>query len=392
MARVLFVNGGILGLSSFHRFLVDYLPRQSQIDGTHAVLTHNLTLFDRAVRRVVCQRLWKDGTFGLANLDLARFRHELHAGLLARRRIAALGPECFGVIHFPRQATAYGSLDLMRRVPSIVSIDCTQDCVLEIASSAAERMSYAPNVRIDGEVFRRAAAIVSTSSWAARSLHARYPDCTTPVHVLPNPVLLEQFDAAWIETRQARVRQGLKPRVLFIGGDFPRKGGFDLLEAWTMGQFHAVASLDLVTNWPLPSALPDGVTVWRHIEPHSPQWRERWERADMFVMPTRNEAFGLVYQEAAAAGLPAIGTAQNAVPEIVHDRDTGFLVPIGDTAALASAMHALIDSPELRARMGSRARQLIETAASPDAYMRTLTAIIMEAAKGRMRYEHASAG
>jgi len=204
------------------------------------------------------------------------------------------------------------------------------------------------------------------------------------VHVLPNPVLLEQFDAAWIEKRRARAREGMKPRLLFIGGDFPRKGGFDLLEAWRSGRFHTVATLDVVTNWPLPSPVPEGVTVWRQIVPHSPQWCERWEHADMFVMPTRNEAFGLVYQEAAAAGLPAIGTAQNAVPEIVHDRDTGFLVPSGDTAALASAMHALIDSPELRTRMGSRARQLIETAASPDAYLRRLTAIIMEAAKSRM--------
>jgi len=68
----------------------------------------------------------------------------------------------------------------------------------------------------------------------------------------------------------------------------------------------------------------------------------------------------------------------------VHDRDTGFLVPSGDIAALASAMHALIDSPELRTRMGLRARQLIETAASPDAYLRRLTAIIMEAATSRM--------
>ena len=46
-------------------------------------------------------------------------------------------------------------------------------------------------------------------------------------------------------------------------------------------------------------------------------------------MPTRNEAFGLVYQEAAAAGLPAIGSRLNAVPEIIADGDTGLLVTPG---------------------------------------------------------------
>lgn len=379
MTRVLFVNGGILGLSSFHRFLVEFLPAQSELHGTHIVLSQDLTLFDRAIRRVMCQRLWIDGAFGLRNVDLARFRQELHAGVLARRRMASLGPGRFDVLHFHRQATAYGSLDLMRRVPSVVSIDCTQDCVLENAGSAVERASYGPNTATDGAVFRRAAAIVATSHWAARSLRSRYPDCATPVHVLPNPVLLDHFDPAWVERRRIRAGAGAKPRVLFIGGDFPRKGGPDLLEAWQRGAMHRNATLDLVTNWDIRQPLPEGVTVWRHVEPYSREWALRWEEADVFVMPTRNEAFGLVYQEAAAAGLPSIGTDHNAVPEIIRHEETGLLVPPRDIAALAGAMHALISSGDVRHRMGLQARQLIETAASPALYLERLTAIITEA-------------
>jgi glycosyltransferase involved in cell wall biosynthesis len=382
MTRALFVNGGILGLSSFHRFLREYLPRQSNVTGEQVLLTHRLSVSERLVRRAMCQPLWKDGAFGWRNVDLARFRAELHAGLLARRRIAALGASRFDVLHFHRQATAYGSLDLMHRIPSIVSIDCTQDCVLQSATSAAERASYVPNVRMDGAVFRRAAAIVATSRWAAAALAARYPSCTTPVHVLPNPVLLDHFDSAWVEER-VRARSGLKPRLLFVGGDFPRKGGFDLLEAWTSGDFHRVAMLDLMTNWKLPAVLPEGIRVWRHVAAYSPEWIVRWEQADIFVMPTHNEAFGLVYQEAAAAGLPVIGTSLNAVPEIVHDGKTGILVPSGDVRALAGAMHALIDSPELRARLGARGRDLIEATASPEMYMHKLTGLIEEAARSQ---------
>jgi glycosyltransferase involved in cell wall biosynthesis len=201
--------------------------------------------------------------------------------------------------------------------------------------------------------------------------------------VLPNPVLLGHFDRRWMETRRARGRAGVKPRLLFVGGDFPRKGGFDLLDAWRRGSFQTIAALDLVTDWELPSELPVGVRVWRHVQAHSAEWRARWEQADIFVMPTRNEAFGLVYQEAAAAGLPSIGTSLNAVPEIVRDGETGLLVPPGDVAALAGAMHALIESPELRDRMGSRGRELIETAASPEHYMERLTAILEQAARSR---------
>jgi glycosyltransferase involved in cell wall biosynthesis len=96
-------------------------------------------------------------------------------------------------------------------------------------------------------------------------------------------------------------------------------------------------------------------------------------------MPTRNEAFGLVYQEAAAAGLPAIGTRHNAVPEIVLDGETGLLVSVGDTVALAGAMTALIGSAPLRERLGRRAREVIERSASPQQYLDKLTGIVIDA-------------
>ena len=69
-------------------------------------------------------------------------------------------------------------------------------------------------------------------------------------------------------------------------------------------------------------------------------------------MPTRNEAFGLVYQEAAAAGLPAIGSRLNAVPEIIDDGVTGLLVTPGMSRRLAQALDRLIASAELRERLG----------------------------------------
>lgn len=383
MTRALFVNSGILGLASFHRFLAEMLPEQSRIDGEHLVVSDDLSVGERVFRRAICQRLWVDGTLGLTNLDFSRLRHELHAGVLARRRIDARDARRFDVIHFHRQATAYASLDLMRRVPSIVSIDCTQDCVADAATSRVERASYWPNAWLDGLVFDRAAAIVSTSRWAADALGRRYPRCRTPVHVMPNPVLLGHFDRAWIERRRSRARDGAVPRLLFMGGDFPRKGGYDLLAAWTAGRLHERAVLEIVTNWEMTSALPPGVVLTRNVGHHSAGWSAAWERADAFVMPTRNEAFGLVYQEAAAAGLPAIGTRHNAVPEIIADEESGLLVPVGDVAALTVAIQALVDSAALRERLGANARDRIEQVAAPRAYLDALTTIMLDAAAGR---------
>ncbi|HVL67938.1 MAG TPA: glycosyltransferase family 4 protein [Vicinamibacterales bacterium] len=381
--RVLFVNAGILGLVSLHEFLRVMLPRQSEIAWDQVLLPERLTLSDRLVRRILTQRLWRDGWLGIANLDLARFRAELNTGIHARRRIRELGSDRYDVLHFHRTGAAYASLDLMRRIPSIVSIDCTQDCVIDAAASAVERSTYGLNAWLDGRIFATAAAIVATSHWAARTLRSRYPACETPVHVLADPVMLDRFDPGWADARARRAARGERPRFLFVGGDFPRKGGYELLEAWRAGGLADEAELEIVTDWPLADAPPRGVRLTRGVRRHTPEWERCWREADVFVMPTRNEAFGLVYQEAGAAALPAIGTAHNAIPEIVlHDR-TGLLVPVGDRPALVAAMQALARDPMRRQALGTAARRHIEQVASPDAYLAALLAIIRSVTRAR---------
>jgi glycosyltransferase involved in cell wall biosynthesis len=374
--RVAFVNGGILGLTSYAHWARQAFADGRDVQAEHFVLSENIPISERIVRRVLCMRLWPD-TPGARNVDLARFRREWNAGLQARHRLLTRGLEHFDVLHFHRQATAYAGLDLMTRVPAIVSVDCTQSCVMQDATSAAERWSLGFNVRRDGAILRRAAAIVSTSHWTADDIARLYPDCRTPIHVMPNPVQLEWFDPAWIDER--RSRPDGRVQCLFIGGDFPRKGGHDLLEAWTRGGFSSRADLHLVTSWHFPASLPPGVHVQTSVRAFTPAWTSAWRAADLFVMPTRNEAFGLVYQEAAAAGLPAIGTRLNAVPEIIEDEVTGLLVTPGDVAGLARTLDRLIGSPELRARLGRAARQKVERDADPRLHRERLVAIIRQA-------------
>lgn len=376
--RVAFVNGGILGLLSYATWVRQTFTDDSEIHAEHFVLSENLPIRERIVRRILCQRLLPD-LAGMHNLDLARFRQEYNAGLQARGRLLARGLEHFDVLHFHRQATAYASLDLMEQRPSIVSIDCTQTCVLQDATSAAERWALEFNVRRDGEVFRRAAAIVATSRWAEREVSRMYPGISAPVHVMPNPVTLHLFDPAWMDERRARA--GGRPHCLFMGGDFPRKGGFDLLDAWVKGGLGSRADLTLVTEHTIPGPLPPGVRQRRGVRSHTPEWTSSWRDADLFVMPTRNEAFGLVYQEAAAAGLPTIGSRLNAIPEIIEDGITGLLVTPRNTAELVAALTQLIDSPDVRDRLGRAARRKIESSADPGEHRRRLVGLITQAAE-----------
>jgi Glycosyl transferases group 1 len=383
VVNALFINSGILGQRTFADFV------QTAFDGerdgvrvTQALVTDGLTAAERLQRYLLCLPLWPPGAAGLKNLDLHRYRCDVNAGLLARNRMRRLqrAGARVDVLHFHRQTTAYASLDVMARIPSIVSIDCTQRCILQQARSTLEVRSYRPNVRRDGEIFRAAKLIVSTSAWAARSLRDEYPDCATEISVMPTPARLPPGSDGWIEERFARAH-GQTPRVLFAGGDFPRKGGFDVLRVWRERRLHERAALDVMSNWPLDAAtLPPGVTLHRGVAVHTDAWNALWRSADLFVLPTRDEAFGAVFQEAGAAGLPAVGTALNAVPEIVHDGVTGLLVAPGDDAGLARAIDALLASPGMRHDMGTRARAFIAASADPERYRRDLSAAIRRVA------------
>ena len=382
--RVVFVNAGILGMQTFSKYIREAMAADPALDARHIDLSEQLTWPERAARRVVCAPLWPDGLLGLKNLDLARFRREYSAGWRAARRLAVLRRTFDAdVLHFHRQATAYASVRLMRRVPSIVSIDTTQDIVIDLAASALERRTYALNARRDGQIFRAARAIVSTSEWAAGCLRRRYPDCATPVHVMPSPVRLHFFDERWIDRRLERSTPGRLPRVLFVGGDFVRKGGPDLLRAWREAELYKHATLDVVSNWPdIPEDVP-GVRIVRGISAYSDDWATLWREADVFVLPTLDEAFGQVFQEAAAAGLPRIGTAINAIPEMVADGRSGLLVPPGDRARLAAALRTLVDSPTLRRDFGRAARVDVTRLASPDDYRARLSALVQSLAPAR---------
>lgn len=142
--------------------------------------------------------------------------------------------------------------------------------------------------------------------------------------------------------RLARSRNAMQ---LVIIGDGPLLGALRS-QAQALGVSHRVRFL---------GALPhEQVLAWMR-------------RATMLVLPSirtatgRVEGLGMVLLEAAATGVPVIGSRQGGIPEGVIDGETGFLVPERDEDALARRMADLLDDATLRHRMGEAARILVET-------------------------------
>jgi glycosyltransferase involved in cell wall biosynthesis len=75
-----------------------------------------------------------------------------------------------------------------------------------------------------------------------------------------------------------------------------------------------------------------------------------YQQADLFVLPSRRESFGLVLAEAMACGLPVVATTAGAIPEVVQDGLTGVLVPPDNPEAMAGAIVSLLsDRPRMQA-------------------------------------------
>src|SRR5688572_9462240 len=94
--------------------------------------------------------------------------------------------------------------------------------------------------------------------------------------------------------------------------------------------------------------------------------------ADVFCLPSHREGFGSVIIEAAAAGLPAIGSRIYGIVDAIEENRTGLLFEAGNVADLAAAMRALAADGALRARLAGAARERVIRDFSKEAVTRAV--------------------
>jgi hypothetical protein len=84
-----------------------------------------------------------------------------------------------------------------------------------------------------------------------------------------------------------------------------------------------------------------------------------YNAADLFVMPSLEEAFGQTALEALACGVPVVAYAAGGIPDMVRHEQTGLLAPVGDSVALAAAMGRLTGDLKASRTMGSQGRSMV---------------------------------
>ena len=218
---------------------------------------------------------------------------------------------------------------------------------------------------LERESLHAASAVVATSSWVARRLVATHALDPERIHVAtpgadPAPPATGTDGAS---------------RLLCVGSVTPTKGQ-DLLVEALAGVADLPWSCDL--TGPLSRNPVHVASVRSTIERHGlgervrltgPQTGERLEaayaKADLLVLPSRVEAYGMVVTEALARGIPVLAAAVGGVPESLgYDpggRVPGILVPPADVAALAGALRRWLGDPELRDSLRGSAQRRRDT-------------------------------
>ena len=229
-------------------------------------------------------------------------------------------------------------------------------------------------------IYERATGIIAMSRWFARTLVEQSGVPPGKIHVVHPGI-----SAGWVPQNgnlaagpvngqgehkprlQLRERVAPRRRLLFVGwgtdvSDFYRKGGDLVVAALALLRRDHDPRITLTVvgpeTWPLPGSPPDGVRFLGSLPAH--EVAPLYDSHDLFVMPSRMEAFGIVFTEALARGLPCVARDAYAMPEIVTPGISGALITGDDKGELAGTIAAALADDALYEACYDRAPELTE--------------------------------
>ena len=246
-------------------------------------------------------------------------------------------------------------LDRWREVCPVVAM------VHELPSIALPGPTIARSNREPEKPLLRAERLIAVSDHGSSILQKRGVPAER-IHVVPPG--FDRLSSANADAEPA-ASDGASVRALCVAQWIPRKGILDLVRAWTarertgaMLELIGEADADPAYAASVRAAIEDApgasITVSGPVDDAALE--AAYAVADLFVLPSRYEGYGIAYAEALAHGLPVIACDVGPIPGLAG-AEAATLVPAGDIHALSGALDLLLENTALRSQMSAAARR-----------------------------------
>lgn len=251
-------------------------------------------------------------------------------------------------------------------------------CIAWVESTGRDARAGNPPARALKRRFLRRCAAFVVPGVAAAAYLVELGVPADRIVTAPNAVDLTRFRDRVAELRRS-VAANSRPLVLTAARLAPEKGLDVLLRAADgLAADVAIAGAGPEEEALRAAAPPNVQFLGQLTQDELAEW---YARADVFVLPSRSEPWGMVLNEAAAAALPLVATdAVGAAADLLEDGENGFCVRAGDAEALTAALERLVSDPELRRRAGRRSLELAAHF-TPDAWAQELAALAEKVAR-----------
>jgi glycosyltransferase involved in cell wall biosynthesis len=326
------------------------------------------------------------GRTPFANIPPFSSSWSLQRALLTRSYVRSLekSGKLFDAAYFNASSPVFLLRRFRRRVPFVAALDATP-IMLARYGYYKPRAGENPIVRhlrhrLALSVFRDAIHLLTYSAFAKESLVTDYGVREDKIFVVPPGIDLKTWSCQKMNNGGASRSTG-RLQILFVGGNFARKGGDLLLniagrEEFQECDFHFVTTSANVAN---------GKNIFIHtgMTANSEPLLALYRQAHIFVLPTRADFSPNTICEAMAMELPVVSTSVGGVDEMVVEGETGFIVPVNDEEAVRGRLRVLIDNAELRTQLGKNGRRLVESKFDLEANAQTIVEHLVRAADTR---------
>jgi glycosyltransferase involved in cell wall biosynthesis len=228
--------------------------------------------------------------------------------------------------------------------------------------------SYKQSIETDRLAIEKSSLTIFSSDWAADAARKNNPAKSSSIKTIPFGANLDVFPPVPV----VKTFPSSPLQLLFVGVNWEDKGGPVALETLEYLLTKGI-NAELTVCGCIPPVQHPKMKVAGFLNKNNPEefvkLTNLFRSADFFILPTKYEAYGLVFCESAAYGLPALAPSTGGITTIIEDGKTGFLLPENAKGKdYAEKIISLVNAPEKYSAMRFAAYERFKTKLNWDAW------------------------